>query len=1016
MTLLAGLMCRGAEPADNSLTLVKDGKPNATIVVPWLPNKAAQFAAKELQYHVKLITGAELSIVNENQSPITGNRILIGASKWTKELGLDESKFKTQEYMVEFHPNTLVLMGEDEQPDPYRIKVWQKYETTNGHFGKAWARAYGKRFDISDHGFSDDAGTYEVWVHGGTNGNSGGELLSIEVPGSGQSLAMIKGLTYTTWNGDSRNVIESKDWPFAPTWHHLMVTWDAVAAKQEMFLDGKSIGSSKYEKTRCASAETLGTGIMCWGPLDELRLSDVVRKPEEGGPKAAFKPDEHTKLLIHFDDPKGPSDDSGRWMPDPMPDIIGKHATEYAVYDFIEKYLGVRWYFPTELGMVFTKTNTLTVSGANIRRSPAMQFRNHPSIYGLQCYAVDEIGGAMGRVLCNNPSEKERWLFCHRNRAGGRMMAPNHSFHGYAARFLQQDPANPGSFEASHPEYFAVGREASGTERQLCYTSPDVIAQVVKDAKEYFATGSTHGGANVGADYFSVCPLDTQDQCLCTNCQAQLHMESNAPFANGDSSELVWNFTAKIAREIQKEFPDKFIAQNAYHDYSMYPSNVDLPSNLIVGPCLGTRTYCTLDPATNREVRQYKEWIKKGIPKGMDITVWLYQCFPTETGAFNKFHPFPGFHGHMVEKSMKMFTSDGVKGIALCGIAEYVDQWLTYQYANDPKQDVDKLLNEFFDRFYGPAAEPMKKFYLLVEKQWSDPKNRNCSPGCEYQFSSSPEVSWENQGNAAVMKQLGEYMAEAKKLATTDEQKRRIALFDEAVWQFMLQGQRDYQAKQPYPLRFFNGIDHIPGKFGNAYKFNFSQIGVHDPHFSDQSGTFECWVVGGEGNTGGNIFMATTRNHTSGHSLAWNDKKRWTYSTWKGGATNSISAKELIPDGWHHLAVTWDAATSKQTMYLDGKQIATGKYAKTAAANVAMVSFGGTANYMWCDIGMWSWGAIDEVRLSNCVRKPVVGGQTAPYTADDHTLVLLHLDENGAELPKWGGGKAGNGKPDVKTK
>ena len=86
----------------------------------------------------------------------------------------------------------------------------------------------------------------------------------------------------------------------------------------------------------------------------------------------------------------------------------------------------------------------------------------------------------MGRVLCNNPSENERWLFCHRNRAGGRQLLPNHSFYAYAKRFLQQDPADPGSFEAAHPEYFAVGRESSGIHRQLCYSSPELTAQVIK--------------------------------------------------------------------------------------------------------------------------------------------------------------------------------------------------------------------------------------------------------------------------------------------------------------------------------------------------------------------------------------------------------------------------------------------------------------------------------------------------------------------------------------------------------
>jgi hypothetical protein len=301
----------------------------------------------------------------------------------------------------------------------------------------------------------------------------------------------------------------------------------------------------------------------------------------------------------------------------------------------------------------------------------------------------------------------------------------------------------------------------------------------------------------------------------------------------------------------------------------------------------------------------------------------------------------------------------------------------------------------------------MKKFYLLVEKQWQDPGNRNCSPGCEYQFSSSPDVSWDNQGNAAVMKRLGEYMDQAKTLAQTADQKRRIALFDEAVWRFMLAGQREYRVKQPYPLRIFNGIEHVPGKFGNAYKFTFSMLGIRDPQFSDAAGTFECWVLGGtNGNSGGNLFTAATRGHTSGHSMGW-EKGLWTYMTWDGAVTNRVQARGKLPDGWHHLMATWNAAAGRLALYVDGKEAASARYAKTRAAGVPVVAIGGTANYMWGDMGIWSWGPIDEVRLSDIARKPVPGGQTAPHTPDAHTLALLHFDESGDDTPVWGGGKAG---------
>ena len=48
------------------LCIVKNGNPNAVILLDSKPTRSAQMGALELQYHVKLITGATLPIVNKN--------------------------------------------------------------------------------------------------------------------------------------------------------------------------------------------------------------------------------------------------------------------------------------------------------------------------------------------------------------------------------------------------------------------------------------------------------------------------------------------------------------------------------------------------------------------------------------------------------------------------------------------------------------------------------------------------------------------------------------------------------------------------------------------------------------------------------------------------------------------------------------------------------------------------------------------------------------------------------------
>ncbi|MCH8054152.1 MAG: hypothetical protein IH895_08840 [Planctomycetes bacterium] len=99
--------------AGEALQIVVDNRPNATIVLAEKPRAAAQLAAYELQYYLEKISGAKLPIVRE-PAEMSGNRILVGESKATWDLGYANKDFRNQEYLIKTLPNTLVLMGRDD--------------------------------------------------------------------------------------------------------------------------------------------------------------------------------------------------------------------------------------------------------------------------------------------------------------------------------------------------------------------------------------------------------------------------------------------------------------------------------------------------------------------------------------------------------------------------------------------------------------------------------------------------------------------------------------------------------------------------------------------------------------------------------------------------------------------------------------------------------------------------------------------------------------------------------------
>ena len=102
-------------PSSDSLMLVHDGRPLATILISEEPSGAVQLAACELQHYIRKISGATVPIVR-NPTEVRGTVILVGASKATEELGFRNEDFKQREHLLETRPGTpraLILMGRD---------------------------------------------------------------------------------------------------------------------------------------------------------------------------------------------------------------------------------------------------------------------------------------------------------------------------------------------------------------------------------------------------------------------------------------------------------------------------------------------------------------------------------------------------------------------------------------------------------------------------------------------------------------------------------------------------------------------------------------------------------------------------------------------------------------------------------------------------------------------------------------------------------------------------------------
>jgi len=215
---------------------------------------------------------------------------------------------------------------------------------------------------------------------------------------------------------------------------------------------------------------------------------------------------------------------------------FGETGTLYGVYRFLEKYLGVRWFMPGEIGEVVSKETSIEVKNINYKDSPDFTYRRLYFAYGFD----DPKFGDM-----------VRWY--RRVGFGGNFPVEIvHSFKYFVKKYRK-----------THPEYFYAYGKARYP--HLVLTEPGVLEQFVKDIKEYFDTHPER----------YIYPVMPDDMSLDRGIEKEEKLkgiDDPSMGKEGRFSDYVWGFVNNVAKEIYKTHPDKLIGCCAYSDY-----RVDLP-------------------------------------------------------------------------------------------------------------------------------------------------------------------------------------------------------------------------------------------------------------------------------------------------------------------------------------------------------------------------------------------------------------------------------------------------------
>ena len=332
-------------------------------------------------------------------------------------------------------------------------------------------------------------------------------------------------------------------------------------------------------------------------------------------------------------------------------------AIKYAVYEFLERYLGCRWYAPGAEKILLSKTIDL----------PALDFHYNPDITTRTVHS---------RLFYDNPEYADQQKVTHESFPGYVPSARVHTFH----KFVPEE-----KFYKSHPEYFALrGDERLPT--QLCLTNPEVMAIVKDSVASLFHQYPT-------AMVLSVSQDDNQQHCQCDNC-SKIDEEEGSP-----SGTMI-----RFVNEVAASFQDKIISTLAYQ-YTRKPCKTKPLDNVLI-------TLCSIECDRSAPIAEKcTDFANDLIGWGeltKNIRIWDYT-----TQFTNFFAPFPNLH--TLQPNIKLFRDNNAKWVfeqhsnnpsELFELRSYI----TAQLLWNPDQNLDGLLTDFTTGYYQEAGVYVKKY------------------------------------------------------------------------------------------------------------------------------------------------------------------------------------------------------------------------------------------------------------------------------------------------------------------
>jgi len=408
----------------------------------------------------------------------------------------------------------------------------------------------------------------------------------------------------------------------------------------------------------------------------------IVRAAPKGAP-AVYVGAAAVRAGLKLDDIPSDTNEGLRIVCDGRRVLLGGQcpsATVKAACHLLEK-LGCRYFMDHPLGEVYPRTRTLQVGELRITDAPGLRYRS--------------VGGS-------GWTSRSVWKIW--NGQGGQRFEMRHAWAKYVS---------PKVFE-KHPEYFAL-RDGQRRKGSWYCTSNAGLRKLFADG---VIAAIREGNANP-----SISPPDGTGYCQCAACRRQDDPNVIEPSSGRVSvSNRYLDFYDAVARRVAKSCPGSILSFYAYADYTQAPTlGRKLAPSLCawIAPIRYSRHHRIGSP--NSSSRTQLAGLISGWADAVGKIGYrtynfnLAECLVPFSKISIWSHDIP----YLKRKGCLGINNETLANWEIYGPHIYLSIRLAYS----PDADAAAIMDDYFLKFYGPAAGPlMKQYWMSIDRAFADLK------------------------------------------------------------------------------------------------------------------------------------------------------------------------------------------------------------------------------------------------------------------------------------------------------